>query len=296
MDANNPATLPHHAESLVNLAEALCALPTVPTRGWVDHAATCLCELDHDGVALALLAAVDPAGHVLRLDAVGVGTRRSTPELTQLAQILRTHTSSATTYVPRGSGRPQILASAHLQGSGLEDAARIIHRTVAGAAVAPLNSSSLDRVVMTAILSPSPWTDPARSTSLCAATGLLARRAHLAIGPGIRGESEWLTERERMVLDELSLGKSVRQIADELDRSPHTIHDHVKSLHRKLDASSRGELIARALGHLRAPATTPAPATLAEPKLVGTQSDSPVDNAQHEQVRRLAKPLPRVAG
>jgi hypothetical protein len=27
------------------------------------------------------------------------------------------------------------------------------------------------------------------------------------------------------------------------------VHDHVKSLHRKLDASSRGELVARALGH-----------------------------------------------
>jgi hypothetical protein len=30
------------------------------------------------------------------------------------------------------------------------------------------------------------------------------------------------------------------------------VHDHVKSLHRKLNASSRGQLIARALGHAEA--------------------------------------------
>ena len=42
----------------------------------------------------------------------------------------------------------------------------------------------------------------------------------------------------------------MREIADALERSPHTVHDHVKSLHRKLNASSRGELIARTLGHV----------------------------------------------
>lgn len=58
-----------------------------------------------------------------------------------------------------------------------------------------------------------------------------------------------MTDREQDVLERLILGRSVREIAEELGRSPHTVHDHVKSLHRKLDASSRGELVARALGH-----------------------------------------------
>jgi len=76
----------------------------------------------------------------------------------------------------------------------------------------------------------------------------LASRAIRAVGETPATSSRWLTVREQQVLRELSLGKSVREIADELGRSPHTVHDHVKSLHRKLDASSRGELVARALG------------------------------------------------
>lgn len=63
------------------------------------------------------------------------------------------------------------------------------------------------------------------------------------------GTIHWLTEREHQILNLLIRGHSVRAIADELGRSPHTVHDHVKSLHRKLDASSRGALIARAMGH-----------------------------------------------
>lgn len=59
-----------------------------------------------------------------------------------------------------------------------------------------------------------------------------------------------LTVKEQEVLAQLAQGHSVRQIAETLGRSPHTVHDHVKALHRKLDASSRGELIAKALGHL----------------------------------------------
>ncbi|MEM1184780.1 MAG: helix-turn-helix transcriptional regulator [Planctomycetota bacterium] len=80
---------------------------------------------------------------------------------------------------------------------------------------------------------------------------LLVKRALLAIGSRRSTTARWLTGREQQVLEELTLGKSVRQIADEIGRSPHTVHDHVKSLHRKLNASSRGELVARALGYIQ---------------------------------------------
>jgi len=53
---------------------------------------------------------------------------------------------------------------------------------------------------------------------------------------------------EHRVLEQIVLGLSIKKIAEELDRSPHTVHDHVKSLHRKFHATSRGELIARVLG------------------------------------------------
>ncbi len=60
----------------------------------------------------------------------------------------------------------------------------------------------------------------------------------------------WLTDREHEILDLLIHGESVRVIAERLGRSSHTVHDHVKNLHRKLGASSRGELIAKALGYV----------------------------------------------
>jgi len=53
----------------------------------------------------------------------------------------------------------------------------------------------------------------------------------------------WLTPRESEVLGRLTQGMSVNQIAEALGRSPFTVHDHVKSLHRKLGVSRRAALV-----------------------------------------------------
>jgi len=100
----------------------------------------------------------------------------------------------------------------------------------------------------------------------------LARRAALALGLRRTSSGSWLTGREQQVLEQLTLGRSVREIAEDIGRSPHTVHDHVKSLHRKLSASSRGELVARALGyldregHTERPESAPADPPVAEVK------------------------------
>mgnify|MGYP004451168847 CR=1 FL=1 len=81
---------------------------------------------------------------------------------------------------------------------------------------------------------------------------VLAERAAMAFGKDF---TQTLTSREQLILVELVSGASVREIAERIDRSPHTVHDHVKSLHRKLNASSRGELVSRYLGfHASSPA------------------------------------------
>ncbi len=98
---------------------------------------------------------------------------------------------------------------------------------------------------------------------------LIADKANLALEQ-VSNPKAWLTDREHEILDQLILGYSVRVIASNLGRSAHTVHDHVKNLHKKLGASSRGELIARALGH--------------RPLL-----DSHL--AQHQQVRLGADPI-----
>jgi DNA-binding CsgD family transcriptional regulator len=58
----------------------------------------------------------------------------------------------------------------------------------------------------------------------------------------------WLSARESDVLDLVAVGYSVNEIAEHLDRSPHTVHDHLKAIHRKTGATSRGQLIAAATG------------------------------------------------
>jgi LuxR family transcriptional regulator, maltose regulon positive regulatory protein len=55
-----------------------------------------------------------------------------------------------------------------------------------------------------------------------------------------------LTEREFDVLRLLANGLSKREISDQLFISYNTIHSHVRSLYRKLRASSREEAVAHA--------------------------------------------------
>jgi DNA-binding CsgD family transcriptional regulator len=77
-----------------------------------------------------------------------------------------------------------------------------------------------------------------------------------------RFESTWKTARmqadlsPRLVqtLELLLQGASEKQIAQQLNLSPHTIHDYVKALHRRFGVASRAELLIAAMGR-----NTPAP-------------------------------------
>lgn len=103
--------------------------------------------------------------------------------------------------------------------------------------------------------------DRCESEIVSALMPVLAERASLAFGPSY---SQTLTAREQLILVQLVSGASVREIAERIDRSPHTVHDHVKSLHRKLNASSRGELVSRYLGFEDRTVASPQPEREAE--------------------------------
>ncbi len=77
----------------------------------------------------------------------------------------------------------------------------------------------------------------------------LAERCAVAFSETSPNRLALITPAEQRILEHLMLGRSVSEIAEILVRSPHTIHDHVKSLHRKFGATSRGQLVARALGY-----------------------------------------------
>lgn len=60
----------------------------------------------------------------------------------------------------------------------------------------------------------------------------------------MRVEVGTLPPRLREVLGELLAGRSEKEIALQVGLSRHTVHDHVKRLYRRLDVSSRPELMA----------------------------------------------------
>ena len=88
--------------------------------------------------------------------------------------------------------------------------------------------------------------DGVEPAALQAGFRMLASAAQRLLPAG-GGEIAWLSERETEVLDLIVEGYPVPEIARRFCRSPHTVHDHVKSIHRKTGASTRGELVAAAL-------------------------------------------------
>jgi DNA-binding NarL/FixJ family response regulator len=72
----------------------------------------------------------------------------------------------------------------------------------------------------------------------------LIRRGRLSDRPGGDGGAAVLTAREQDVLRLLALGRSNRQIGEELFISGKTASVHVSNILAKLGASSRGEAVA----------------------------------------------------
>lgn len=83
----------------------------------------------------------------------------------------------------------------------------------------------------------------------CARQGLTAQSVapRKRMGGGKRYSTEQiiakLTRTECQVLGYLRLAATEREISQEVHRSPHTVHVHVKNIYRKLEVSSRGELM-----------------------------------------------------
>lgn len=59
----------------------------------------------------------------------------------------------------------------------------------------------------------------------------------------LQSKLDQLSDREREVLARLMSGDNEKQAAIHLKISRHTVHDHVKQLYRRLEVSSRGELL-----------------------------------------------------
>ncbi|TVS00925.1 MAG: LuxR family transcriptional regulator [Phycisphaerales bacterium] len=242
------------------LTEALCGLPAVATLDWADLASEAMASIGNASIAVTIICSIDGGGVIDTIEAVGVASHSDQVESADLAGIrARADRLVALGFAPdldQLGQSPLIGPAERLLGGRdwrLGPLGKVMGDLQVGGllvGVGKLGEAERGRVLMTLIAPTRSLVHDHHVQQLGATLPLLVRRTLLAVGPVSTGTSNWLTEREQQVLDQLSLGKSVRQIADSLGRSPHTVHDHVKNLHRKLNASSRGELIARALGHL----------------------------------------------
>lgn len=254
----------------IQLAERLCTLPAVATTSWPDLAARVISLIEPGSLAWVMIAQIDENGAIVSREAAGVGSASPASDRPRLlamrsaveridtlgfaptdADLERGMVGTADTLIGAGwkdraiarSWSPETPSSILLACTALGPAssrrAIIAGAAIGGSRGAPAltpNGSDADSAIALKVLG--------------GLLPVLRRRAVLAIGERPSTASRWLTEREQVVLERLALGRSVREIAEEIDRSPHTVHDHVKSLHRKLNASSRGELVARALGYI----------------------------------------------
>lgn len=265
--------------SAVRLTERVCSLPAVATQDWCDRAAAALLPVDQPSIAVVLIGQVDEHGVIIRTEATGVAgyvsaevtttVGRSPTSSTAMvaldpaeAALMRVRTSLAQARelswgpgtLSIGSARVTLVDRTHPTASapaGLLrrwEGVRFAGILLGAAGIGHDRRLLIAEVALTGASHGGLLESDAQAME--AVMPSLARRAIMAIGLEATDDTVWLTQREQIILQHLLLGKSVREIAQELGRSPHTVHDHVKSLHRKLNASSRGELVARALGHV----------------------------------------------
>lgn len=267
-------------EAAVKITEGICSLPGVATQNWCDEAAATLLPLGRSSSAMVMIGHVDEHGRLTqRPEATGVAGVYTAEVTTTVGR-----TTAAATAVPVDPGdaalstlRAGVDQARELGWSPLRLAPWTVRAGTPESFGLPgtWKSTSLGRrwdgvgpsaVLLAAVGLPGPVAErtlivevgiisgtmlPVEAAAVLTVTlPLMARRMVAAIGEAPTSSSDWLTQKEQVVLSHLLMGKSVREIATELERSQHTVHDHVKSLHRKLKANSRGELVARALGHL----------------------------------------------
>jgi DNA-binding CsgD family transcriptional regulator len=277
----SPTLLQHAAR----IAEALAGLPAVATLDWCDDAARCLLLTPGTHTSGVFVATLTALGRITDLEAAGFATSGSDASARDRMLALRSRAESLRS-IGWSPASEQALAG---------PAGGVLAELPSGAAwrsgpLAPFAEQHPDHqlVIAHAGIGPAPAGRSVVAIAICDATAardaaallvaispVLARRALLAIGAERSTRCHWLSPKEQVVLELLTIGDSVREIADKMGRSPHTVHDHVKSLHRKLGASSRGELVARALGR---PGSRPPPATA---------PDTAPENAVHP-----VRPLP----
>ncbi len=252
--------------------EQIAGIPLTPSPRWCERVCTALARpLGADAAALALTGLIDDAGRVEQCELSGVhvsgaprpgvtaamspsaGVTFDPPELSDsaLPPGLHTQLRAVRSLGVRLSGRRPVVTAL--------DACAPGHMSLAGLALS-LGAMSPRGAAMGvwdlgqrqfAVVLRGGASDEAAEMLWVLMPGI-ARRGAAALGARILRRRQLLTPLEEHVMELLAMGLAVPEIATQLSRSRHTIHDHVKSLHRKIGINSRAELVARATGRIPA--------------------------------------------
>ena len=250
-------------ERAIQITEAMIALPPVPTHDWCDRAASALSLVRPGATAVVGLLYVDLEGRVGDAEVIGGARSASDTWPAQTGDAVR-HACTRLARAPRLGFTPPLDEPTHV--APLSEFTLPVDSTASESAaplgplatiispipddpcicLAPLNRGAFWRFLI-AIVAGGQWDDSAVQL-IRAVFPPLAKRARRVLEQRLEGHTPWLTDRDDLVLRMLAAGCSVRDIAQHIGRSPHTVNDQIKSLHKKLGTSSRGALLARAFG------------------------------------------------
>jgi len=265
MTINDPNCGFVHLRRVAESVSGVYSLPGIPTATWAQSAAACVARVLPKSISVVRIVELGSAGDVVARVCEGAfdSDKRTPVDVSTFTVEHETASDWWLTATPRSSGasfsrETGLLRSApgcerwEFSTLGRRWASQGVTEILVGAVPIPGDVRAGRHrwlVVELGDRSEPTGVSAADEAVLGAVLPELARRAEIAF-MGTDEEAETLTLREHEVLMLLACGRTVKQIAEELARSPHTVHDHVKALHRKLGASSRGELVARALGHI----------------------------------------------
>lgn len=257
LDATSGADVPVHVDQVdmyitrgVELAMQVAQLPAIPTATWCRDAAKAIAPMgDFHRAAVAVARMSADSLYIEEVVSAGVHVPGAHGEHMEDALMrLRRVTWMPPEVIPDLS-RPWAVALD-------ADAVRRSHSSpwnltvspMMVVASAPFGEACDHHSLIVAVGASDPKVaQSAMVPTLKALASLLAQRARVALGCPDK-PIRWISPREQQVLELLIEGLSVKAIGESLGRSPHTITDHLKSLHRKLEATSRGELVSKALG------------------------------------------------
>jgi len=228
------STRPHLAR-FAAMVTRIAGMPLIPTHDWTSQAAVAMCGGSADHAALVRL--VDPkTWRLLHIGAsAGADSSGSTGLLLMHAE--RLSRSGAVRAVGENILVPWSETTCHPFHAAGFDAGGIVHVSDAvhdrlGVSLHIYHRGSAVESIEAEIV---------RASCVILAASLRQFTSAIA-------EPDWLTARETAVLEHVVNGHTANEIAVLLERSPHTVHDHLKSIHRKTGATTRGELIAAAIG------------------------------------------------